>query len=202
MSMDPRLLAIPVAFIILAAIACWYAISVKGKWWIKLCIIITVPCFGIVSWYAMTSYFGWPTSQSLSGKVLLLWVEIREPDPRIDDAGAIYLWIVPVDEKQAGSPDIIEYRPADREPRAYRLKYSRKAHERLFRAREMLKKGKSVILEWDGDSRGDAGDMLDTETEEAEDSGRSRGSRYDGNDQDFRMYELPAPLLPPKGGDG
>lgn len=187
MSMDPRLLAIPVAFIILAAIACWCAISVKGKWWIKLLIIITVPGFGIVSWYAMTSYLGWPTSQALSGKVLLLWTEIREPDPRIDDAGAIYLWIIPLDEEQVGSPDVIEYRPADREPRAYRLKYSRKAHERLFRAKEMLKKGKPVILEWGGES-----------TEEGEDGDRSLDSSHDGNDQDFRMYELPVPHFPPK----
>lgn len=181
MSMDPRLLAIPVAFIILTAIACWYAIAAKGKWWIKLLVIITIPCFGIVSWYAMTSYLGWPTSQFLSGKVFLLWTEIREPDPRTNDAGAIYLWIIPVDEGQIGSPGIMAYRPTDQEPRAYRLKYSRKAHERLFRAREMLKKGKPVILEW---------------------GGRSRGPSYGGNDQDFRMYELPTPSFPPKENDG
>lgn len=201
MSMDPRLLAVPIAFIILAAIACWYAISAKGRWWHKLLLIVTVPAFGIVSWYAMTSYLGWPTSQSLSGQKQLLWAEIREPDPKTNDTGAIYLWLVPMEEEQIGSPGIMVYRPSNQEPRAYWLKYSRKAHERLFRAKQKLKKGKTVILEWkEGDGKGSRGSLLDGLDNGAE-GGQNRGPNYDGNDQDFHEYNFPAPQFPPKEND-
>ena len=200
--MDPRLLAIPLAFIALAAIACWYAISAKGKWWPKLLLIVIIPAFGIVAWYSMTSYLGWPTSQSLSGKVLLLWADIHEPDPRTGEPGAIYIWLVPVEEEQIGSPGVMAYRPSDQEPRAYRLRYSRKAHEQLFKAQQKRRKGKPVILEFakegeDTGSGSESGSSEDSET--TSQNGAHRGYQgYEGNDQEFQMYDLPEPELPPK----
>jgi hypothetical protein len=97
---DPRTLALPLAFIILAGLLCWYVITAKGKLLIKLVLIFAVPSFGLVTWHAMDSYLGWPTTYSPSGQNLLLWMQIREPNKRAADPGAIYVWLVPLEEQE------------------------------------------------------------------------------------------------------
>src|SRR5262249_39619041 len=59
--MDYRTLAIPLGFILLAALLCWWVIGTKGAWWKKLLAIVFVPTFGLAVWHALPTYLGWPS---------------------------------------------------------------------------------------------------------------------------------------------
>jgi len=193
-----KLLALPFALIMMAALLCWFIITAKGRWWIKLFLILAVPSFGLVVWRAMPSYAGWPADERPTGRAMLLWVEVREPLPREKDPGAIYVWIVRL-EDGVEDPRMLAYRAARGEPRAHRLAYSRRSHEMADAAREMIKNGRPVVIEMNG-LTGEGGDG---ETD-GDDAGEGRpdgngGPNYrNAGPDDFLMYELPDPVFPDK----
>ena len=143
--MQPSTLAIPIAFIVLGAILLWCLIFTKGKWPIKLFLIITVPAFSVAVWNALDSYLGWPATDSVPEKSILLWGEVYEPNPQSGDPGKVCVWLIAYDDlAQNNSP--FKYSPEKNEPRAYRLPYSRKLHEQLEQAKKMIKGGKTVFM--------------------------------------------------------
>lgn len=181
---DPKALAIPLAFVLISALLCWHVIAARGKWWLKLALIVIVPSFALIVWTSLSSYQGWPTAETPPDRAVLLWGEAREPDPRRQDAGTIYLWLVSLDdEEDVRNP--LEYVSPRGTPRAYKLPYSRPTHEMLEKAREMIRQGQPVVLERNRKAAED-GEPTD------------RRPLGQGRDDDFRIYELPPPKLPPK----
>lgn len=178
--MDPKLLAIPMAFIMLAAMLCWHVITAKGRWTSKLAFIVIVPAFGIAVWSAIASYKGWPTDDPLPKKGRLMWAEVHEPDPATRDPGVIYVWLVPLDDHTPRGP--LSYSAYRGEPRAYELSYSRPMHEVLESAKRRIKLGRPVVLERD-----------------TRPGKRGRNGRdMSGHDAEYRAYELPPPAPPGK----
>ena len=143
--MDAHTLAIPLGFIVMAAIVCWYVIKAKAPWQAKLVLVVSLPTFGLVVWKALPSYQGWPTSQTLPEKAAMMGGAIHEPRPGSNDTGAIYLWLVPLKDKVVNGETILSYDRPNGEPRAYRLPYSRRMHERMAKAMMRMKDRKSVV---------------------------------------------------------
>jgi hypothetical protein len=207
--MDPGTLAIPLAFILLAAVLCLLLIGSKWKWWQKLALIVIVPSFGLVVWSAIASYKGWPTTSDPPKKSLIFWMLIREPDPAHGDKGGIYLWLLPIDEKASPSVNPLDYSSPAGEPRAYKLPYSRSMHAGLDRAKALMREGQPVVLDFDGKNGsngaegegGEPGDGTGVGTDDGTDgpngSGRP-GYGGDPNRRDFRIYQLPPPQPPRK----
>lgn len=205
--MSTATLMIPIGFLIMVAILLWYNIATKGSWLIKLFLIIAVPIFGIAVWRSLDSYLGWPTPEQLPEKFILLWAEVREPNPKVGEPGKICLWTYSYKESKDGdSPGAFDYRPSVGEPRAYKLPYSRLLHQQAEQAKEMIKGGKIVVFQrkkgkgrggGEGEGEGEEGEGTDQPGREG--SGRRGGRGGDSREeQEFQFYELPPPRLPLK----
>lgn len=202
--MDPHSLAIPFAFILLAAVLCLLLIGSRWKWWQKLALILIVPSFGLIVWSSIESYKGWPTGGDPPDRSLIHWVLIREPDPSHNDPGAIYVWLSPLDEKTASRLNPLDYDSPPGDPRAYKLPYSRSLHKGMQRAKGMISQGRPVVLDLrgkgqgggDGDGEGE-GDGSDAEGG-PNGHGGPPGYRYGEDRTDFKIYELPQAHPPRK----
>lgn len=182
--MNASTLAIPLAFVLLAGLMCWHIATVKGKWWIKLAFIVTVPSFGIVVWNAISSYQGWPTHDPLPKKALLLWVDVVEPHEPSGEKGAIHVWLISMDGGSEKGPLLGHDRPRG-VPRAYGMPYDRKVHEMLEAAKGRLMQGQPVVLE--------------RTTDPSASEGRP-GQRFSRQESELHVYDLPPPALPRKDG--
>jgi hypothetical protein len=201
--MDPNTIAIPIAFIILSAVLCWLVISLKGKWWIKLILILIVPSFGLAVWKSLSSYQGWPTSTEIPEKALFLQGIVREPEPDDGDPGAIYLWLLPLSPEVLDVKTFLDFRGKLGEPRAYKLPYSRGMHQAVLKAQSMAAKGKPAVMQRGGKPGKGDGDGDGTPGEEGQREGLDGqpgrpGDGYGGHEQDVQVYELPDPEPPRK----
>lgn len=201
--MDPNTVAIPIAFVLIAALLCLLLIGTKWKWWWKLALFATVLPFCFFIWSAIVSYQGWPTTQQTPQKALLLQAIVREPEP--DNPGAIYLWLLPLSDEVHDTESFLQYAGSLGEPRAYRLPYTREMHQMVEKAQAKMREGKPVVLErgrkpgtGDGDGEGQPGEPGDEEGGREGSNGQRPGGGYGGHEQEYQMYELPPPAPPRK----
>lgn len=203
--MDPKVLAIPLAFILLAVLLCWHLIASRGRWGVKLFLIATVPSFGLAVWASIASYRGYPTTEDPPEKAQLLWAEVREGNQRSQNPGRIFLWLVPLVDAP-GRPLPFDYAHEDGEPRAYRVPYTRQMHELVEQTRSALADGRPVILTrkkgeagQEGDARGGNGGVPGENAEGGDENAGGQGqSGYGQSRQEYQLYELPAPTPPRK----
>ena len=131
-------------------------------------------------------------------------MSVREPEPQGGDPGAIYLWLLPLDERvQSANP--LDYVSPGREPRAYRLDYSRLMHMGLERAKGAIGQGRPVVLDLRGRGQGGEGAEGEGGPGQGDDAeggangpGGPPGYGYDPTRRDFQIYELPPPHPPGK----
>lgn len=110
-----------VGFAVLAALMLWAVIYARGPWALKLVLIVSVPAYGVFVWQTVEQWRGYPVPHTPPDSALIASV-VREPD-------WIYVWLVP---------------PSASEPRAYRIPYTRQAHEQLHRAELAMRAGLRV----------------------------------------------------------
>jgi len=174
-------IAIPIALLILGGALCWYLAHAKGHWAPKVFLTVCLALFSFETLRALDSYAGWPAKETMPQRALLISAIVREPNPSKNDAGAIFLWVVPLGQDDPGP---FAYDPVSGEPRAYRLRYSRAMHEQTAAAmKAMRQNGRPILIERGGIPGEDGGD------------GRSG---YDDETGGFRMRELPPPSMPDK----
>lgn len=190
--MDDRTLAIPIGFILLAALLCWMLIGAKGSWWLKLATILIVPAFGLAVWAAISSYKGWPTADEPPEKAVLIWGVVREPDPRHDDPGAIYLWLMPVREEGELDLNPFDYTAGGGEPRSYKMPYTRQLHDALTAAQAAAKEGRPMMF-GKGKRRGGRGHGVPGREgdSDGEGEGRGNGGQEGEEEEQFQFYDLP-----------
>ena len=98
-------IGIPVAFILLTILILWVVIGVKGKWWIKSCLISLTLYFSIGLWVSINGLLGWPTTDSPPQEFEVHWMLVEEPNKKTGDPGAIYMWASDINaDKQSFSP--------------------------------------------------------------------------------------------------
>lgn len=196
--MNPGVAAIPIGFVILTFLFLWYAITAKGKWWIKVILFFTLPSFGLAVWHSLGSYLGWPTAEKLPNKFIMAWAEVREPNPKTHDKGVVYIWLYPYEQENVKS-GILDYKKSFGEPRAYKIPYSRKLFEQILQAKILIQKGGSPVFEKDAvgvpqDGSGN-NDGRHGEGNQEGGSDHNEGQGTEGGDN-FKWYELP-PSKPP-----
>lgn len=179
-------IAIPLGFLLLGGTLCWYLAHAKGHWAPKLFLTLFTAFFSLETYRALDSYAGWPAREAMPQRALLLHAVVREPNPSKNDAGAIFLWVVPLGQDDPGP---FAYDPVSGEPRAYKLPYSRPMHEQTAAAmKAMQQNGRPILIE-----RGGAAGEGD-----GEGGGGNRTTYGDDEGGGFRMRELPPPSLPDK----
>lgn len=166
-------------FILLGGLILWFVIGTKGYWLLKLILIAMTVCFSLFLSETMENVKGWPTDDELPDSFHVHWIVIKEPSKTDHNKkGGIYIWVMDL----AGD---------GKQPRAYRIDYSREMHEEAQKALGMIRAGKRVVGGRRGDGKG---------------KGKGRGSgEGDGNgggsfsdSPEIIFHELPPSKLPEK----
>jgi hypothetical protein len=110
---------------------------------------------------------GWPVSQPIPENSQVLAIRIKEPNPNLNDAGAIYFWvnIEPVSKRPeqtlaaALNPKSAFSYDSKTQPRAYQLPYSRKMHRAIVEAQRKARgiRGAQIITKKGRPARGPRG---------------------------------------------
>ncbi len=137
--------------------------------WAKLLLVVGATGLYFVADERVHQMWGWPSSDALPERFVLLAAVIEEPSPR--SKGALYVWVNALDNG----------RPA-REPRAYRLPYAKDLHALLDEGMKKARQGVSQMG-----------------TAEPKSGTRGLSWLRPGNDeQKVKIRDLPTPQLPEK----
>jgi hypothetical protein len=196
--MTSTVLAISAAYVVIGVLLLTIGLTSRFAWWVKAAAIVVTSVFFVEVFFATKDLLGWPRSGQLPARFQLLWVRVVEPDAKIGDRGAIYLWIEEVDEHNV--PDGV--------PRSYRLPYSRPLADRSAKARDEIMRGRP--------QQGLAEDLEGRDSKDPKDVNEDpskTGTRTDAGvttvdleqlqllqqAQRVEFAPMPLPTLPPKG---
>src|SRR5277367_5112579 len=150
--MTGNVLAISAAYVVIGVLLLNMGLSSRFRWWIKGVAIVVTCAFFIEVFFATKSLLGWPGTGALPPRFQLLWTRVVEPDPKISDPGAIFLWVEELDENNVPSGT----------PRSYRLRYTPPLAERSLKARYEIMAGNPQ----EGTANDMEGDDAKTHTQE------------------------------------
>ncbi|MBI3367663.1 MAG: hypothetical protein HY021_04185 [Burkholderiales bacterium] len=105
-----------------------------SRWpaWLKGLLIVGVTLFYFVADDLVHGLWGWPSSDALPARFVLLAAVIDEPSPK--QAGGLYVWINALED---GKPSA--------QPRAFRLPYSKDLHALLNESMKKAREGVSQL---------------------------------------------------------
>jgi hypothetical protein len=129
--MTTTLIAISAAYVVMGVLLLSAGLTSPFRWWVKAAAIIVTSVFFVEAFFSTKSLLGWPGSGRLPARFQLLWTRVVEPDPKIHDAGAIFLWVEEVDENNVPTGT----------PRSYRLPYTKPMADRSLKARDEIMSG-------------------------------------------------------------
>jgi hypothetical protein len=97
-NMTATVLAICAAYVVVAVLLLSMGLTAKLAWWVKATAIVVTSGFFVEAFFATKSLLGWPANGQLPPQFQLLWSRVVEPDPKVGERGAVYLWVEEVDE--------------------------------------------------------------------------------------------------------
>lgn len=172
------------AYVVLAALLLSIAIWNRLHWRIKAAAIVVTACFFFVSFHSVKNILGWPTSGPLPDRFEILHAKIQEPDEVARVEGAIYVWAMtlpgegPIEARDIYKPGVLDTRVRqDQMPRAYRVPYSRFAHQQVSEALLKIQEGVRQVGVTDRKPR--------------------KPGEY-APQSEYSFYDRPDPILPPK----
>ena len=129
--MTQVVLAISVAYVVMAVVLLCMGLTSRFAWWLKGVVIVVTSVFFVESFFATKGLLGWPGSGRLPHRFQLLWTRVVEPDRKINDPGAIYLWVEELDDNNVPSGT----------PRSFQLRYSAPLADKTNKARDEIMSG-------------------------------------------------------------
>jgi hypothetical protein len=191
---DLAVAALVAAYVALATLLLSLNLTALWRWWIKAGAIALTMLFFLLTWRAIPSLIGWPTTERLPARFNVVWTTVAEPDRRTNDPGAIYVWAQELDANNV---------PSSR-PRSYQLPYSDALARKIAEVQEKREHGQEVMgtLRDAGPTR-DATPRKDIRMGQGK-KGTEQNSAVDTvpfMDADTRLgfQDLPPVLLPDKG---
>lgn len=175
------------AYVVVGALLLGVTIWNRVRWWIRAGAIVVTGAFFFVTFDSVRNLLGWPTAEALPDRFEILHARIQEPDEVMRVEGAIYVWAMtlpgegPVDARDIHTPGALDTRVRpDQAPRAYRLPYTRFAHETVNEALVKMQQGVRQIGVTDR---------------------KPRKPGEHAPQAEFSFYDRPDPILPPKDPD-
>ena len=129
--MTQVVLAISVVYVVMAVVLLCMGLTSRFAWWLKGVVIVVTSFFFVESFFATKGLLGWPGSGRLPHRFQLLWTRVVEPDRKINDPGAIYLWVEELDDNNVPSGT----------PRSFQLRYSAPLADKTNKARDEIMSG-------------------------------------------------------------
>ncbi len=144
--MTTTVIAISAAYVVLGVLLLSVGLTSPLRWWVKAAAIVVTSVFFVEVFFATKGLLGWPGTGRLPARFQLLWTRVVEPDPKIHDAGSIFLWVEEVDENNVPTGT----------PRSYRLPYTKPMADKSLKARDEIMSGNP--------QEGTADDLTENET--------------------------------------
>ncbi len=94
---------------------------------IKFLAVFVITGFYIIQYESLQQYSGWPSTDDLPEKFVLIASDVREPDQKTGEKGVMYWWL-------RDSANV------DQPPRAFQLPYEPEAHKKSEQVIEEQKK--------------------------------------------------------------
>ena len=129
--MTLTVVTISLGYVALGALLLCLGLETRLAWWIKAAAIVVTSTFFVVVFFATNGLLGWPARGPLPARFQLLWTRVVEPDPKISDPGAIYLWVEELDENNVPSGT----------PRSFKLVYTQPLADRSNKAKDEIMSG-------------------------------------------------------------
>jgi hypothetical protein len=192
--MTTTLLAVSAAYVLIAVLLLSAGLTARYAWWVKASAIVVTSLFFVEAFFASKGLLGWPGGGPLPARFQLLWTRVIEPDQKLGERGAIYLWLEEMDANNV--PTGL--------PRAYRLPYSVKLADRTLKARDEIMAGHPQEGLADELSDNDSGSAQAQRSNLEPDGGASsNGGKVELQDAleeipRVAFRPMPTPLLPPK----
>jgi hypothetical protein len=196
--MTRTLLAISAAYVFMGVLLLSMGLTSRYRWWLKAGAIVITSAFFIEVFYTSKGLLGWPGTGNLPPKFQLLWSRVVEPDNKLGERGAIFLWIEELDGNSVPSGT----------PRSFRLPYSQRLADRTNKARDEIMNGNPQ--EGSADDLVEGGDQQQQQAEnqqnpqQPQDGGfESRGGPVDlaeimNQIPHVEFRPMTGPALPPK----
>jgi hypothetical protein len=144
--MTTTVIAISAAYVVLGVLLLSVGLTSPLRWWVKAAAIVVTSVFFVEVFFATKGLLGWPGTGRLPARFQLLWTRVVEPDPKVHDAGSIFLWVEEVDENNVPTGT----------PRSYRLPYTKPMADKSLKARDEIMSGNP--------QEGTAEDLAENET--------------------------------------
>jgi len=167
----------------------------------KVALIALMTAFYVGVFFFSQSLLGWASASAVPERFQVLWTRVVEPNPSQQEAGAIYLWIEALDERNLPSG----------KPRAFVLPYSPALADKVATAQTEIKKGnpqagtrQALVPTYGSGGGSPAGVNVRNVSQGAMPGGDpSGGGLFDpaalgGQSKAIDLIPLPRPLLPPK----
>jgi hypothetical protein len=128
------ILAIIVAYVVIAALLLSLNLFSLWRWWVKAAAIVISAFFFAGSYLAVTALLGFPTAAKVPERFSLVATRTVEPNKANGDSGAIYLWVEELNDKNVPSGL----------PISYQLGYTNALAETINQAQKRLNAGETV----------------------------------------------------------
>jgi len=126
--------AILAAYVAIAVLLLSLNLVSRWRLWVKVSAIVLCGVFFVVSYIAINSLLGWPSSERVPDRFNLLATRIVEPNRRMDEAGSIFFWLERIDDDNVPSG----------QPLSYRIPYSDDLARAADRAQALIDQGAAV----------------------------------------------------------
>lgn len=168
---------------------------------VKAGLVALMTVFYVGVFFVSQSLLGWAAASAVPERFQVLWTRVVEPNPSQGSAGAIYLWVEALDDRNLPSG----------EPRAFIVPYSPALADKVSTAQAEIKKGnpqagtrQAFVPNYGSGGGAPAGVNVRNVSQGAMPGGDpSGGGMFDpaalgGQSKAIDLIPLPKPLLPPK----
>ncbi|MFZ2986457.1 hypothetical protein [Ideonella sp.] len=162
-------LAVVLCFCVLLLLCALALLASRWPGWLKGLLVSGVAVFYFVAYAAVHDMWGWPSSEALPERFVLLAAVFDEPTAK--SSGALYVWVNAIEN---GKPSA--------QPRAYKLAYAKDLHALLSEGIKKTRQGVSQLGTTEP-KRGRKGPSW---------------LRPGSDEQEIKIRDLPAPQLPEK----
>ena len=162
-------LALVLSFTVLLLLCVLALLWSRWPAWLKAMLVVGVSVFYFYGENLVHQMWGWPSSDAMPERFVLLAAVIEEPNAKT--AGALYVWVNAI---EGGKPVA--------QPRAYRLAYAKDLHAMLNEGMKKIRQGVSQV----GTSEPRPG------------KGGLSWLRPGNDEQQVKIRDLPTPQLPEK----
>lgn len=109
-------------------------LATPWRWWVKALMVLLVSAFYFVGQHSFWLVSGWPTTDDLPQRLVLLSAVFDEPSPTRGHEGAIFIWVNPIKDNAPLSM-----------PRVHKLPYEKDLHRILGEGVKKARDGNTQI---------------------------------------------------------